>query len=105
VKYQQPILHIDSGLTSPHTVTDKTAYVDGLIFNAAVPGTNWVLSIQDRATPPHVIAGPVKLSSLDPPYKVTDYPEPPRMEGGITVVHSGTPGSADIWFFYWEEGQ
>lgn len=65
----------------------------------ASPGTTWKLRIQDKTSPdPFIIVPEVTLSSPTlADWKIQGYEKPLRMDGGVDIVTTGTPGVVAVW--------
>jgi hypothetical protein len=91
---------ITSGTLTLIGVTRFVAQVVIVVNNA---GTSWKLKIQDRASPAFVLVPEVTLSAPSTANAVIEnFQEPIRMEGGIDIVTTGTPGEVAVWFSYGE---
>ena len=100
LQYVQKPVHITANGTVNVSPADaylswiKTAIIDG--------GTNWVIKLQDKASPPDVFACGSYQSNQQDIAIFFAAPEPVFMRGGMDIVASGaTAGDVWVWIFGW----
>jgi len=101
--FGQKVFHITANGTT--NVIDGDSYFSWAKAAVIDGGTNWVIKLQDKETPPNVLlCASYASNEKDTGAVFFQAPDPVFMKGGASIVASGgTPGNVFVWLFGWNE--
>lgn len=100
---EQRRFHITSASPATTTVIAKNVFVTQVSWTCSDAGTTWKPIIQNKQTPPMILALGKTLDATDVGIpKIASFKDDPiLMENGIDILlGGGTPGVLDIWINY-----
>jgi hypothetical protein len=94
-------------ITTSGTITAiaESVAITQVFVAVANAGTSWSLRIQDKGTPVFVLLPTTVLSAPAlASWNKVFFDDPIKMDGGIDIVTSGTPGEVSVWINFEKGG-